>query len=115
MEEKDIITGVHKALDTYEIQVNGSINETKTLKGWVQTLVTDNRNLYNVTKELRDKQELRSARSKVLAAFLHSRMGKIIAGVWKYIKIPILTAIGSVIAYYLIRWLDPTAFPHVFI
>jgi len=115
MEEKDIIAGVHKALDTYEIRVNGSINETKTLKGWVQTLVTDNRDLYNVTKELRDKQDMRAARSKVLAAFLRSRTGKIIAGVWKYIKIPILTAIGSIIAYYIISWLDPAVLPHVFI
>jgi hypothetical protein len=114
MEEKDIVSGVHKALDTYEIRVNGSINETKTLKGWVQTLVTDNRELYNVTKELRDKQDLRNARSKVLAAFLHSRTGRALTTVWKYIKIPILTAVGSVMAYYFLRWADPAALPFIF-
>lgn len=114
MEEKDIIAGVHKALDTYEISVNGSINETKTLKGWVQTLVTENRDLYNVTKELRDKQEIRTARSTLVAAFLHSRTGKASAAVWKCVKIPVLTAIGSIIAYYILRWLDPAALPLLF-
>ena len=115
MEENELIAGVHKALDTYEIHVNGKINRTKTLKGWIQTLVTNNRDLYAVTKELRDKQDLRHARGKLLAAFLQSRTRKLLSALWRLVKIPVLTAIGSALAYYLIRWLDPSAIPHIFI
>ena len=98
---------VHDALETYTISVNSQINETRNLAGWIQYLAANSYEAKELTKELRDKAEVRKARHKVIEALSESAGGRFVVAAWGFVKQGAGWALGSAIAYGLWKWIAP--------
>ena len=105
-EKEEFIALIHEALNSYTIAVNGSINETRTLPEWIQILASDTRGIH-------ERRELALARSRIARAIAASRSGRAAAALWRIVRTPLFTMLGSMIGYYLLHWIDPDAVAHL--